>query len=491
MKTKKYLLVCLVAIMSAIVGGCSSDSKTYTDVDGLPPVLSLTSQTIRTEPGRDILIEGRIEDADGIRSINLYNEDLMLDKTIDLLSIYDELLFSYDLKYKFTIDKSFSADAVDLKITVTDVGGRSVESVLRISMDGDFTAPVFTSSPDAAVTVLIKSETTINVKFTVEDDKQLDYATVDIEELGYSQRLEASGKTLSFNEKIVVESVPGTYTLIIEAFDKFEHKTVKKSVFTVSEMPDFPKMYLADVTTAAELNSDVFGVPMRIERTAPYKYKANYYNSKANTPIFFLPQKSDFSPICFGLDPDDNQKLTDSPELAKPIILTQANVYYEIVFDIKESTYSISTYSIAEAISPVPHEYGSISLDTWGDGGSWLQEFYFGLTSSGPGNIQRFVQDAVNPNLFTLQEPLELKGGDKMNFIIHNWHSHGWWNYCTWRVDDSDNPEIFGYYGNVVNPLWTGTKTAKDNWAKPTVGQSGTYQFYFDAHLERAKLVRK
>ena len=21
-----------------------------------------------------------------------------------------------------------------------------------------------------------------------------------------------------------------------------------------------------------------------------------------------------------------------------------------------------------------------------------------------------------------------------MNFVIHNWHHDGWWNYCTWHV---------------------------------------------------------
>lgn len=39
-------------------------------------------------------------------------------------------------------------------------------------------------------------------------------------------------------------------------------------------------MYLADVATAEELNSDIFGVPMVIEHTGEYQYKANYYCQK-------------------------------------------------------------------------------------------------------------------------------------------------------------------------------------------------------------------
>jgi hypothetical protein len=103
--------------------------------------------------------------------------------------------------------------------------------------------------------------------------------------------------------------------------------------------------------------------------------------------------------------------LTDDPETVKPIVLEQANIYYEITFDTQNSTYSIRTYPIAEAINPIPHKYGSTSLDTWGDGGSWLQEFYFGYMTSNPREVERFSQDATNPNLFYLEEPLFLEAG--------------------------------------------------------------------------------
>lgn len=88
-----------------------------------------------------------------------------------------------------------------------------------------------------------------------------------------------------------------------------------------------------------------------------------------------------------------------------PIVLDQANVYYEINIDVKNSTYNLKTYSIADAVDPIPHTYGSISLDTWGDGGSWLQEFYFGYMTSSPTEVLRFTQDKTNPHLFYLDTP--------------------------------------------------------------------------------------
>ncbi len=488
MKTKKCISLLLILLF--LLNGCSDDDG-YSDVDGLPPTIVMGSSNIKTEPGREITIKAKVEDKDGLRSINLKNAAFNLDKTIDLT--LDSIVYSFDLNYKYKIVKGLEGDNFQLDVTATDRGGRTTTETVLVTMDGDFTNPVFTVSPDAAITVLLKTETRLNVKFTAEDDKALDLVTINIPEINYSREITTftnSGKTLEFNDPITLPSAVATYNLTLKAVDKAGLETSKTSVITVSEMPDFPKMYLADVATVAELNSDVFGVPMRIERTAAYEYKANYYCQKAGTEIFFLPQKSDFPPICFGIDPADNTKLTDDPDIAEPIVLTQANVYYEITFNVKTAIYKVKTYAIADAIDPVPHKFGSISLDTWGDGGSWLQEFYFGYMTSNPREVSRFTQDATNPHLYYLANPLSLEAGQKMNFVFHNWHSDGWWNYCSWRVDNSDEPEIFNYYGDYKNPAWTKPNGA-DNWAKPTVKQTGSYKLYFDAHLGRAKLVRE
>lgn len=480
----------MLLILLFLLNGCSDDDG-YSDVDGLPPTIVMGSSNIKTEPGREIIIKAKIDDKDGLRSINLKNAAFNLDKTIDLT--LDSIVYSFDLNYKYKIVKGLEGDNFQLDVTATDRGGRTTTETVLVTMDGDFTNPVFTVSPDAAITVLLKTETRLNVKFTVEDDKALEQVTIDIPEINYSREITTftnSGKTLEFNDPITLPSAVAIYNLTLKAVDKAGLETSKTSVITVSEMPDFPKMYLSDVATVAELNSDVFGVPMRIERTAAYEYKANYYCQKAGTEIFFLPQKSDFTPICFGIDPADNTKLTDDPDIAEPIVLTQANVYYEITFNVKTAIYKVKTYAIADAIDPVPHKFGSISLDTWGDGGSWLQEFYFGYMTSNPKEVSRFTQDATNPHLYYLANPLSLEAGQKMNFIFHNWHSDGWWNYCSWRVDNSDEPEIFNYYGDYKNPAWTKPNGA-DNWAKPTVKQTGSYKLYFDAHLGRAKLVRE
>lgn len=494
MKKNEIKLTCLFLCLSIslMFVGCSSDDDKYPEVDGQIPSLELKVEHIQTAAGRQFVIEGAVTDKDGISLIKLECPELNLDKTINIIEIYGKPLDVYDLNYKFNIQRDEKGDNFVIKVTVVDVGGRVVTKDLLVTMDGDFENPVFTLSPDKNITVLMKEETKFNLSFSISDDRALDYIIIEIPGIEGLEnvRIDVNGqKTYDYSEKIVLPNEVKDYDVKITAVDKVGNETVSNSILSVSEMPDFEKMYLADVATVKELNSDVFGVPMRIERIGEYQYKANYYNQKAGTEILFIPQKSDFSPICFGLDPEDNTTLSDDPEVSKPFILDKANIYYEFTIDILKGTYEIKTYPISEAANPIPHEYGSTSLDTWADGGSWLQEFYFGYMTSGPTDVMRFTQDKVNPNLFYLEDPLFLEAGTEMNFVIHNWHSNGWWNYCTWRVDNSAAPEIFGYYGEFTNPLWTKPNYIGDNWAKPIVNITGDYVLSFDAHLERAKLV--
>jgi hypothetical protein len=337
--------------------------------------------------------------------------------------------------------------------------------------------------------VLIKASTKFNLRFTLQDNRALDYATITIPGIdGYNPlRVEANGqKTLDFSESILLPNEVASYEVTITAVDLTGKETVSTSTISVSEMPDFEKMYLSDVATAAELNSDVFGVPMLIDHVAPYQYRARYYNRAAGTEIFFLPQKTDFTPICFGLDPDDNTKLTDDPDVAQPIVLTETNVYYDITFDVEQSTYAISTYPIADAGNNLPRAIGSdFPLSGPNDG---TIPFVIGVLGNlpgcngNPGQILVFEQDTTNPNLFW-SDNVELEAGFKLNFIIHNKHDWGWWDYCLWRVDNSDDPEMFLYGGSGADPK------PQDIWGKPTVKTTGTYKFWFDAHLERGKLV--
>lgn len=501
----KVSLLCALFATGVFVTGCSDDNG-YADVDGQSPVAELKADHIRSGAGHDFTIEGTLTDADGISAIKLQCADLYLNKTIDLIEIYGEPQTSYDLSYKFSISRDEVGEQFTVKVTVVDVGGRETSQDVLITMDGDFENPVFSLAPDKAITVLMKADRNpqYTLNFTVTDDRKLDYATIEIPELtGFETRtVSAEGQSsLTFKEVIVFPNVSQVYTINLAAYDAVGNSVTTTCSLTVSEMPDFEKMYLADVATDEELNSDVFGVPMVINHTGEYQYKARYYNKAAGTEIFFLPQKTSFTPICFGLDPEDSNKLTDDPELAKPIVLDAPNVYYEIDINVKQSTYSIKTYSVTEATDPINYEYGQL-CDMPRNEGEPQFNFYIGWGDS-PQNAGEhlFVQDANNPHLFyypATGSTWSLQSGEEMNFIISNYHPNGYWDQVEWRCDNSTDIEKFGYFSkaNNVNPNWEGTNrqwwdgsSVQDNWMKPVVTNGGNYRFEFDAHLGRGKIV--
>lgn len=474
MKTKKYLSLMLVLFF--FLSGCSDDDK-FTDVDGLPPTILLGSSNIKTEPGRKFVIKAKVEDKDGLQSINLKNTALHLDKTIDF-TLADSVTYVFDLNYEFKTSEDLKGDSFNLDVTVTDLGGRSVKETILVTMDGDFTNPVFTIAPDEAITVLIKTETRLNIKFTVEDDKALGIVTINIPEINYSREITTftnSGKTLEFNDPIKLPSVVASYNLTVTAQDKAGLITEKKSVITVSEMPDFSKMYLIDVANASQLNSDIFGIPMLIEHTGEYTYKAHYYSEATGTEIRFAPQKTDFSPICFGKDPVNSNVLTDDPEISLPIILP-AKGYYEIVFNVKTGIYSVKSYEPTD----MPLAIGNpIYLDPTrpGEGTIPLQ---IGLVGSGIPNAgswntaEPLILKQNSENKFQFSVEMNLVAGAEIEFIIQAQHSWGWWPEPFWRWERGEDPEM-----NIANGGEDPTK-----WKVKT---SGKYMFKFDSHLKRSK----
>lgn len=536
----KLFSTCLATglCLSAIAGfsSCSSDDD-WADVDGATPEVTLKSTHERTEAGRNIKIAGQLTDNDGIATIDLVCHELKLNKRINLIEIYGEPQKTYDLDYEFKIQPDETGDNFMIDVTTTDVGGRQNTQQVKVTLDGDFRAPVFTAAPDKEIAVILKPTTTFNLQFSVEDNRVVDYVEINVQDItagednpvdvaGFPRRVAGNGSgTFNFSEKLQLPSEEATLLATITAYDKEEnepaHATSITSKISVGPLADFEKLYLCDVASAAELNSDIFGVPMLIDHVGEYKYRARYYNEKPGTEICFLAQKTDFGPICFGPANDDPNTLGDDPNEVGRIKLDKGGVYYLIDVDTYNRTYTLSTYSIEEAIDPVMHlHYGGNDLDTWwgaGNGEEWWQEFYFG-PAGGPGDIkQRMVQDSKNPHIFIV-ESWPLEAGEEMNFIIHNWHSHGWWNLAAWRVDNSSDPDKFLYFGNrfpetshyTSNEDWFQYRYADvpgfdskkwqdsedyrksfvpDVWAKPTVTVSGNYKMIFDAHLERARLV--
>lgn len=475
----RRLLICAFAVIAGLsLQSCSSDDD-YPTVDGKAPTLTLSSAQLKTEPGRDFTITGVAKDADGIKSIRLVNEGLNLDKTIDLLEYHpDSLLHTYNLSYAYKGNKDWKGtESFPVAITVEDVGGRTTTQTLTVSTDGDFSNPVFTTAPSSQLTVLLQNpKLTLNT--TVTDNKNLGYIVVSIPDLNTHDSISISGTKYTLSKSYDMPTKEASYAMTITVADAAGNLTTTTSTIKVSDLPDFDKMYLADVTEAADLNSDLYGVPMLIEHTGKYQYTAHYYNEKANTPIRFIPQKTDFQPICFGEDPNTGL-LTSNPSVGTPIILKTVG-YYEITFNTVTGEYDVKTWTpttpsmVLDGTQTVNFNDGS------GDQPAQICLAGTGLPNAGNWTTNqsdnKFILTQSKTNPYLLYRQATLTKGTKISFTITQTHWWGWWPQPFWRFDGSAENEA-----NVKN--------GGDNMNTVTVPADGTYLFEFDYALLRSRFV--
>lgn len=472
------MLLAVAPVIGFTMQSCSDDDD-YPTVDGQAPTLSMATSHIQAEPGRSFNIEGVVKDADGLKSIRLKSDGMLLDKTINLLEIYgDSLLHDYNLSYAYTPASDWTDDtSFPLEVTVEDVGGRTTSATIQVSGDGDFSAPVFASAPSQELTVLVQNpKLTLNA--TVTDNKRLQSIVVDIPGLNVNDSVLISGTEYRFNKVYDMPQTETSYMMTMRVYDGLGNMTATNSVISVSELPDFAKMYLADVQTSAELTSDLYGVPMLIDHTGEYQYTAHYYNQKAGTGIRFIPQMTDFNPICFGVD-ESTGLLTSNPSEAQPITLDEVG-YYEIKFNTVSGDYDVQRYTPTTAKMTLDGTTTVNFNDGSGDqpaqiclAGEGLPDTPNWTTNQNDG---AFILNQSKSNPYMLYREFNLKAGDKVSFTISQTHWWGWWPEPYWRFDGSDNNEK-----NVLN--------GGDNMKAMTAPATGTYRFEFDYALLRSRIV--
>ncbi len=476
---RSWLTVALATMTGAAAfTACDDDENGFSAVDNQIPTIEAES-TLSAEPGSKFSIKGLIKDEDGIATISLRNEAMHLDKTIDLLTIHADTLYkAYNLDYSYSCSEEWTDDdEFPLTITVVDVLGNTATKVMTIKGDGDETNPKFASAPSASLTVLTQNPN-LTLNATVTDNKELAKLEISIPDLDIKDVLTINGKEYKFSKVYTLPETEGEYKLVLKVYDAKGNVTESESVVSVSELPDFAKMYLADVSDAAQLTSDLYGVPMLIEHTGEYQYTAHYYCQKAGTGVRFIPQKTDFNPICFGID-ESTGLLTTDPSVAQEIVLDKVG-YYEIKFDAISGEYSVTDWTPETTAMTLD---GSTTVDLGDGSGNQPQQIC--LAGSGLPNTPSWTtnqnndafilnQDKTNP--YRLYREMQLTKGDKLSFTISQTHWWAWWPEPFWRFDNSDENEA-----NVLN--------GGDNMKEVEVTVSGTYLFEFDYALLRSRII--
>jgi hypothetical protein len=238
--------------------------------------------------------------------------------------------------------------------------------------------------------------------------------------------------------------------------------------YKISLNTDFPKMYLTETTDPAKLTSDLFGVPMLINKLGSYSYEATYYSSSANSKVWFIPGKTAVKPIMYGIDPANNTKLTGDFAKAQPIVLPAVG-YYRININTLNLTYTISAL-------PVPNPAGAYPQVAIAGSG------FFDYPNMNYSNVLPDLilldKDPVNPYLFTKTVKLGLPTGANFttcSFIFTT--NNGWTNF--WRFDNGADPEMTVPNGGANGGNFTIAATPV------------TYKVTFDTFINRAKFEKQ
>ncbi len=472
---KNYLIVMMSVIMSLVLfWRCDDDDKSWKS-EGAPSV-QLSTDVIHTQQGRNILIEGNVTDNVGIRSINLFKEAWYLNKTIEFET--NPVVTNYDLSYNFDIPADASDDETEVVITVTNLGGETYSIPVTVAMDGDFDMPLLSIvSPVDGQTMQPASPNVLEIACEISDARALGYFVLKEESLDIYDSISFKDQHLkeyAYSYSVDLGANPDNYSFYYTVADSAGNVLNQSTVVKVSA--DFDKMYLSDVATEADLTTDLFGVPMLIEKVAPMTFSAQYYSAQANTEIKFIPQKTSFSPSCYGIDPANPDKLINSSETALPIVLPEKG-YYQIDINLETLEFSF------EKFTPEDAPYSSYMNEDENDmnnyvgtlnivGVGWTDfQNTTGWGWDGPNADKAMTVDPENPYLYTRQEELE----GTLELIFAPYHPWGWWMSPFWRFDSKTEPEATVLGGG-------------DN-ASLTVPAKANYLIVFDTYLNRAKVV--
>jgi hypothetical protein len=231
---------------------------------------------------------------------------------------------------------------------------------------------------------------------------------------------------------------------------------------------DFPKMYLIDDLDPSKLTSDLFGVPMLINKLASYTYEAIYYSKAAGSKVWFIPGKTSLKPIMYGIDPANTDKLTGDFNNAQPIILAGTG-YYKISFHSLNLSYSVNEL-------PIPNPANAPSQVALAG-----QGFYDYPNIAWQNTLPDIIlldKDPVNPYIFTKTLKLGIPPGQTYtdaSFIFTT--NNGWTGF--WRFDSGSDPEA-----TVPNNGTTGGNF-------PITNSPITYKVSFDTYINRSKFEKQ
>jgi hypothetical protein len=465
MKTVKLKLFFIMSFVALIIG-CDDDNSE--SVDSTPEFQTIL-QEISSLPGENFTFEGVVTDPAGIKSVNFKYESWFLDKTI----VKDSLPDTYTISYKFKVPDDAEAFSVHtIPVTIANAGGITATRDVVVTLDKDIASPTITiNSPIDGATILMGAGDEINLNIDLSDRELFE---LKIESSLLNETIPLSGSTFNYTNSIDVSDA-GDYTFTITATDATGNEATASVTVSVVNDLQFNAMYLTDETTDAALNQDLFGIPFsttasELSGEDGYVFKGYYYSKASNSEVRFVPQQGSFAPFTFGADPGNPGKLVLGQDATVAPIVIPGTGYYEVSMDIRDLSYSVTSYTPADAVYDQIYLLGT---------GNYIDATTSTCTNNTDGSTQcwhfksgkPFTQDASNDYLWTIDVSLQDEPAQNANGFILNANPAGWAPF--WRVDVAGGDPSKTIPGGGNNYVYDDSALNKD------------YTFIFDSHLNR------
>ncbi len=452
-------LICMVS--------CTEEGFEFPDSE---PLIT-GDMEINALPGANITIEASVTDPAGLKSVSLVYDEWSLSETFSV----GESAVEYNVSHNLTVpETAVEGSSHDLKIVAENVNGISKEYTVTISLNQDTGMPVIENKTDVGIAFLQEG---VDATLVIDVTDNQSIATFSITGANLSDKVDVNAASYTYTKELNIQ-VSGVYEFEVMAKDAEGNEssmTVKVAAFE-----PFEKMYLADVSTDAELVSDLMGVPMLVngydaQDSLGKVFEAHYYNAAAGTEIRFLPNKETFSELTLGSGDESGMLSIGSDASVAPIVLNEVG-YNKISFDLRDLTYQVEAYTPTDSVYEytivmgtgvkVDGESTCINNEDGSDGACW----WFG---SG----KKFTRDENNPYVFYGEMELydyDPEQSGETGFILGA-NLSGWSDF--WRFDQGENPDA----------------TVLNGGSNYNFGENeyGTYDVVFDTHLNRFKMTPK
>lgn len=329
----KYVIMLL---FSMLLYSCSNDDSH----NGNSPsfVLNVEKSQLEPVPGAYMYIRGVAQADNFLKSVRIKIEKWELDKTIEMKTSDVQ---TYNVDYKFMAPGDAETDEnAEINVMVTDNAGLQTQYLFFASATGDSSTPKIYANKN--IRLELKDEydleeefegRTFPLSFDVTDDKLLSEVKVECKELQYEKSISVDAPDFHFEDKFEMPDA-NVYNFRITASDHNGNVATKE--LAVLGIKDYDVMYLANVETDAELQSDLYGVPIEVVKDKRFCFHVLYYTLKENTEVRFLKSETTFAASTFGYN-SENAFLTEADiDDVSPIILPKANQYYKISLDLEK-----------------------------------------------------------------------------------------------------------------------------------------------------------